>query len=117
MKKGACDFLEKPIDAETLLPAIEQALSAYRKFKAEEQWLTEIDQRLSTLSRREREVLGYVVAGRLNKQIAGEMNIAEKTVKVHRGRVMAKMRCRSLAELVRLCDERRFARSWEASPP
>jgi len=115
MKKGACDFLEKPIDAETLLPAIEQALSTYRKFQAEQQRLTDIDQRLSTLSKREREVLGYVVAGRLNKQIASEMDIAEKTVKVHRGRVMAKMRCRSVAELVHLCDALGFARRLETS--
>ncbi|MET0583069.1 MAG: response regulator [Pseudoxanthomonas sp.] len=110
MKKGACDFLEKPVDAETLLPAIEQALSDYRRFQLGQQKLGDIERRLATLSRREREVLGYVIAGRLNKQIAGEMEIAEKTVKVHRGRVMAKMRCRSVAELVHLCDELGHAR-------
>ena len=103
MKNGAYDFLEKPVDADTLLPAIEQALTAYRKIQAEQQRLYDIGYRLSTLSPREREVLGHVVAGRLNKQIAGEMGIAEKTVKVHRGRAMTKMRCRSVAELVRLC--------------
>ena len=103
MKNGAFDFLEKPVDADVLLPAIGQALAAYRLTQAEERRLYEIRLRLSTLSPREREALGYVVAGLLNKQIASEMGIAEKTVKVHRGRAMAKMQCRSVAELVRLC--------------
>lgn len=108
MKHGAYDFLEKPVDADILLTAIERALHAYRKLQAEQLHLDDIQLRLAALSKREKEVLVYVIAGRLNKQIAGQLNIAEKTVKVHRGRAMAKMRCRSVAEVVHLCDELGF---------
>ena len=105
MKRGAVDFLEKPIDADALLPAIEDAIGRHRLICAERKRRDEIDRRLSKLSVREREVLDHVVIGRLNKQIAADLGIAEKTVKVHRGRVMTKMRVRSVAELVHICDE------------
>lgn len=105
MKQGAHDFLEKPVDADELLAAISQALQAYREASGRRQADGEIRRRLDALSVREREVLEHVVRGRLNKQIAGDLGIAEKTVKVHRSRVMAKMRVRSVAELIHLCKQ------------
>jgi FixJ family two-component response regulator len=104
MKQGAVDFLEKPIDGDALLSVIEQAVARYRTARDEDRLLDEARRCLSQLSAREREVMGHVIRGRLNKQIAADLNIALKTVKEHRGRVMAKMKVRSLAELVRLCD-------------
>lgn len=105
MKQGAHDFLEKPVDADELLGAIAEAMQRYREASGRRQAHGEILRRLKALSAREREVMEHVVRGRLNKQIAGDLGIAEKTVKVHRSRVMAKMGVRSVAELVRLCDE------------
>jgi FixJ family two-component response regulator len=101
MKAGAVDFLTKPIDDELLLAAIETALardSLARRARAD---IDSISQRLATLTDREREVLEHVVAGRLNKQIAAELGTVEKTIKVHRGRVMSKMGVHSVADLVR----------------
>jgi len=105
MKKGAIDFLEKPIDADALFPALELAISRHRQSCETNDRVSEINQRLASLSARERDVFNLVVLGRLNKQIAGELNIAEKTVKVHRGRVMAKMKVRSVAQLVHLYEQ------------
>jgi FixJ family two-component response regulator len=105
MKQGALDFLEKPVDESALLSAIESALDNHRQMLRERGRNLELASRLARLSAREYEVMRHVVAGRLNKQIAGDLSIAEKTVKVHRGRVMAKMQAKSLAELVHLCDE------------
>jgi FixJ family two-component response regulator len=104
MKNGALDFLEKPVDQDVLLPTIEQAIAQHRQDCAMKSRLDEINLRLGSLSPREREVMDHVIAGRLNKQIAADLGIAEKTVKVHRGRAMSKMQVRSVAELVRLCD-------------
>jgi FixJ family two-component response regulator len=104
MKQGALDFLEKPIDADTLLPVIDTAIALDLRRRTEDGRSREVDQRLAGLSGREREVLNHVIAGRLNKQIASDLGIAEKTVKVHRGRMMAKMHVRSVAELVHVCD-------------
>jgi FixJ family two-component response regulator len=104
MKHGALDFMEKPVDADALLPAIEEAVRRHRDERDRRSQLGDIERRLARLSGREREVLEHVVAGRLNKQIAGDLGIAEKTVKVHRGRVMAKMHVRTLADLVHLWD-------------
>src|SRR5262249_33393020 len=101
MKAGAIDFLTKPVDAEKLLGAVRAALSkdqAAREQRAEQASVT---LRLCTLTPREREVLAGVVAGKLNKQIAAELGTAEKTIKVHRARMMRKMEVASLAELVR----------------
>jgi FixJ family two-component response regulator len=109
MKQGAIDFLEKPVDADALLPVIRAAVARHRRDCAQHERLEGIRHRLAELSLREREVLEQVIRGRLNKQIAGDLGIAEKTVKVHRGRVMAKMRVRSVAELVHLCDELKAA--------
>jgi FixJ family two-component response regulator len=104
MKQGARDFLEKPVDEAVLVPSIEQAISDHRLEREAQRRLDDISLRLDRLSPREREVMDQVIAGRLNKQIAADLGIAEKTVKVHRGRAMGKMEVRSVAQLVRLCD-------------
>jgi FixJ family two-component response regulator len=105
MKRGALDFLEKPIDEDLLLAAIDAAVEQHRAHAAQEHRIADWKARLARLSAREREVMEHVIAGRLNKQIAADLGIAEKTVKVHRGRVMTKAGVRSLAQLVHLCDE------------
>lgn len=104
MKNGAVDFLLKPVDDEVLLQAIDAALRRHAVQLAGAESLREIQGRLKLLSPREREVMERVIRGRLNKQIAADLGIAEKTVKVHRGQVMHKMSVRSVAELVRVCD-------------
>jgi FixJ family two-component response regulator len=103
MKHGAADFLEKPVPSEVLLASIRAALSrdARSRIRDAEQGL--LVARLARLSPREREVMRHVVAGRLNKQIAADLGISEKTVKAHRAKVMGKMEARSLAGLVDLC--------------
>jgi len=102
MKHGASDFLTKPVNDEELLAAVRVAIEKHRALRREQAELSEIRGRLATLTPREREVLEYVVTGKLNKQIAGDLGTVEQTVKVHRARVMEKMRVRSVAELVRL---------------
>jgi FixJ family two-component response regulator len=102
MKRGASDFLTKPVNDEDLLAAVRVAIEKDRVLRREQAELSEIRARLATLTPREREVLEYVVAGKLNKQIAGELGTVEQTVKVHRAHVMQKMKARSVAELVRL---------------
>lgn len=104
MKRGAVDFLTKPVDDEDLLEAIRDAIEKDRVNRPAIAERNAIRQRLATLTPREREVLEHVLTGQLNKQIAGDLDIAEKTIKVHRGRVMEKMGVRSVAELVRLCQ-------------
>jgi FixJ family two-component response regulator len=102
MKAGAVDFLTKPVDREKLLAAVRIAIGRDRSARAEREARDSIASRLAALTPRQREVLEGVVAGKLNKQIAAELGTAEKTVKVHRARVMKKMCAGSLAELVRL---------------
>jgi FixJ family two-component response regulator len=102
MKRGATDFLTKPVNDEDLLAAVRAAIEKHRALRREQTELSEIRARLATLTPREREVLEYVVAGKLNKQIAGELGTVEQTVKIHRAHVMQKMRVQSVAELVRL---------------
>jgi FixJ family two-component response regulator len=104
MRGGAVDFLEKPVDEAVLLAAVRRAIERDRAGRAARLQLADARERLATLSPREREVLQGVVAGSLNKQIAGQLGISEKTVKVHRGRVMEKMGVASVAELARLAD-------------
>lgn len=105
MKRGAVDFLEKPVDTGLLLATLERAVAAQRERQAQDARRDEIRGRLAQLSAREREVMRHVVRGRLNKQIAADLGIAEKTVKVHRSRVMQKAGVRSVAQLVQLCDQ------------
>jgi len=105
MKHGARDVLEKPVDDIIFLQAVADAVEQHRQDALRRDAKDGIASRLATLSAREREVMEHVILGRLNKQIAADLGIALKTVKVHRGRAMAKMRVRSVAELVHLCDQ------------
>jgi len=105
MKGGAVDFLTKPVDEGTLLAAIEQAVARTLADRRRQARQTEIQKRIATLTPREAAVFALVVTGMLNKQIGSELGIGEKTVKVHRGRVMEKMQAGSLADLVRLAGE------------
>jgi FixJ family two-component response regulator len=104
MKDGAVDFLPKPVKDTVLLKAIEQALARAALEKGERQELDKLQRRLNSLTPREREVMSLVVRGLLNKQIAFQLGTVEKTVKVHRARVMKKMKVQSLAELVRIAE-------------
>jgi FixJ family two-component response regulator len=105
MKKGAVDFIIKPFEDEVLIAAVQEALKKSSEIRAVLDERREIQKRLDLLTPREREVASYVITGLLNKQIAHALNIAEKTVIVHRGRVMEKMDVDSVAELVRLAEK------------
>jgi FixJ family two-component response regulator len=104
MKQGAFDFLSKPAKDKDLLTAVRAAIERDTVARREQAKLSEIRARLDTLTPREREVLEHVVSGKLNKQIAGDLGITEATVKMHRARVMAKMKVQSVAELARLTE-------------
>jgi FixJ family two-component response regulator/signal transduction histidine kinase len=104
MKLGATDFLAKPADAELVVAAVRKALERCERERAATLERDALTARLSSLSAREREVMSHVLRGRLNKQIAADLNIALQTVKQHRGRVMEKMQVRSVAELVHVCE-------------
>ena len=104
MKAGAVDFLEKPFEDRALLEAVGRALDRDRERRAAREARTAIEERAARLTPRERQVFELVVTGLLNKQIADVLGAAEKTVKVHRGRVMGKMEAGSLAELVRMAQ-------------
>ena len=105
MKNGAVDFLEKPVDDTLLLAAIDRAIKKDGVVRATHARRKGITDRVARLTNREQEVVTHVISGRLKKQIANDLGISEKTVKVHRGRAMGKMRVRSVAELTRLCEE------------
>jgi len=105
MKGGAIDFLQKPFDDHELLDCVRLALARSRAQRAERTERAQLQTRVDTLTPRERQVLLHVVAGKLNKQIASDLGIAEKTIKVHRGRVMQKMRAASVADLVRMVEK------------
>jgi FixJ family two-component response regulator len=102
MKRGATDFLTKPVGKAQLLEAVRQALGRCEALIRERLEVSDIERRLATLTRREREVLTHVLAGKLNKQIAAELGTVENTVKVHRARIMEKMQAATVAALVRL---------------
>jgi FixJ family two-component response regulator len=104
MKRGAVDFLGKPINATDLIEAVRDAIEKNRIAQRVDTELIEIRRRLAMLTPREYEVLCHVVSGKLNKQIAADLGTVEKTIKVHRARVMEKVQAASLAELVRLAQ-------------
>ena len=102
MRAGAVTFLPKPVRAADLAHAVREALARDELLRAAHAQRAAVESRLNELTAREKEVLTLVIAGKMNKQIAAELGAAEKTIKVHRGRVMNKMRVRSVAELVTL---------------
>jgi FixJ family two-component response regulator len=105
MKKGAVDFLEKPVNSDDLLEIINISLAQDKENRAKKAESSDISERIRMLTPREHEVMTYVITGMLNKQIAAEMQISEETVKIHRGRVMQKLGIVSVAELVQLCNK------------
>ena len=105
MKTGAVDFLTKPYSADAVLDAVQRAIERDRRDSEVRSRVTEIARRIRTLTPRERSVFSLVITGRLNKQVAAELGISEKTVKIHRARVMEKMQADSLASLVRMAQD------------
>lgn len=105
MKAGAVDFIEKPFEDQQLLDAIHSAIAKNRQYQAEQAEISKIQARANSLTPRELEVFVLVVSGMLNKQIAFELGLSEKTIKIHRARVMQKMKAQSLADLVRMFEK------------
>jgi FixJ family two-component response regulator len=117
MKAGATDFLVKPVDDSVLLEVVGRALVRATQIYEHRQELAEIRVRVASLTPREREVMALVVTGRLNKQVAFDLGITEKTIKIHRARVMEKMKAHSLADLIHLTDKASAGSLAYASPP
>ena len=114
MKRGAVNFLTKPVDVRELLAAVEEALRIDAQARAAWTERHGVTERIATLTPRERQVLSQVVSGKINKQIAADLGTAEKTVKVHRSRVMRKMNAASLVELVKLASLAGFQSAVQA---
>ena len=110
MKAGAVDFLEKPFEDQALLDSIHRALDESRERRADDAERAVIRQHIDSLTPRERQVLELLVTGMLNKQVAGELGAAEKTIKVHRGRIIAKMHANSVVDLVLMTQKIRIKR-------
>lgn len=110
MKRGALEYLTKPVDERHLLAAVSKAVARHAERAASARERADVERRIAELTPRQRDVMRLVIAGSLNKQIAAGLSISEATVKQHRGQVMAKMRVRSVADLVRLCETARFGR-------
>lgn len=104
IKAGAIDFLTKPVDQDRLLKAVDVAFEEDRRQRRAREAQAEIARRLASLTTREREVLGHLVAGKLNKQVAAALGTVEKTIKVHRAHIMLKLGVRSMAEVVRITE-------------
>lgn len=105
MKAGAVEFLPKPFREQDLLEAVHHAIEKSREHRRKRAQDEDLRRRFAELTAREREILAFVISGRLNKQIAADLGVAEITVKVHRAQVMRKMGARSLADLVRMADQ------------
>ena len=105
MKAGALDFIEKPFEDQKLIDAIQAAIARSKQFRTEQAEINELQLRVDSLTPREHEVFRLVVSGMLNKQIAFDLGMSEKTVKIHRSRVMQKMKAASLADLVRMAEK------------
>jgi FixJ family two-component response regulator len=105
MKAGAIEFLTKPFRDQDLLDAVHRGLALDRQHREESSATSKIRERFNALTPREREIMGLVVAGKLNKQIAGELHVSEITVIVHRAQMMQKMQAGSLADMVRFSDK------------
>lgn len=105
MKSGAIDFIEKPFEDQTLLDAINRSLKKDKQIKIEQAKVKDIQQRVDSLTPRERDVFLFVIDGKLNKQIAFELGTTERTIKAHRARIMQKMKAESLADLVRMAEK------------
>jgi FixJ family two-component response regulator len=111
MKAGAVEFLSKPFDDQVLLDAIHGAIERDRQRRRHAAQLAELQERYRALTEREREIFSFVIAGRLNKQIAAELGLSVVTVKVHRAQVMRKMLAKSIVDLVRMADQLGVART------
>lgn len=104
MKSGAVDFLTKPVREQDLLDAVQAAIERDRKRRDLEKTVSEFRSRFESLTKRERDILALVTSGLLNKQVAGELGLAEITVKIYRGQVMRKMGAKSLADLIKMSE-------------
>ena len=105
IKSGAIEFLTKPVREQALLDAVQAGIARDRVRREQHKLVAELRERFNSLTSREREVMPLIVTGRLNKRIAGQLELSEMTVKVHRGQIMRKMRAKSLVDLVRMADK------------